>query len=110
MVNVFPPLNTVTDVGQQAIFNCTSDTTIQNWIFTADRDDVSTLSALTIAISCVVQPAFTTDYEVDRPGGSSNKCSLIVKATTLQQAGVYTCSDTAAGPSAALTVTGTRTL
>ena len=100
------PLNAVAEVGQQAIFNCTSDTTLQNWILSTKREDLGTTESKTIVYGCVVQSGFSNHYEVDRPGGNIDTCNLIVKDTTIQQAGIYTCTDIAVGPSAILTVIG----
>lgn len=99
-----PPSNAVAEVGGQAIFNCTSDTTVQSWIFSTNREEYETSTGQTIVAGCIVQTGFTSNYAVDRPGGSNFICNLIVKATTMQQSGVYTCTDTGPGPSAILTV------
>src|SRR6218665_3905938 len=99
-----PPSNAVAEVGGQAIFNCTSDTTVQSWIFSTNREEYETSTGQTIVAGCIVQTGFTSNYAVDRPGGSNFICNLIVKATTMQQSGVYTCLDSGPGPSAILTV------
>ena len=100
------PLNAVAEVGQQAIFNCTSDLPSPNWVLSAKREDLGTTASKTIVYGCVVQTEFTTHYYVDQPGGNINICNLIVNDTTMHQAGIYTCADTVFGPSAILTVTG----
>ena len=101
-----PPSNAVAEVGGQAIFNCTSDTTAQSWIFSTNREEYETSTGQTIVAGCIVQTGFTSDYEVDRPGGTNNVCNLVIRTVSVQQAGVYTCSDDAPGPSAILTVIG----
>ena len=100
------PSNAVAEIGGQAIFNCTSDITVQSWIFSINREEYEANTGQTIVANCVIQTGFTSNYAVDRPGGSNYICNLIVKATSMQQSGVYTCLDSGPGPSAILTVIG----
>ena len=101
-----PPQNTVAEVGGQAIFNCTSDLAVPSWIFSKTREEVVASTGQNIVANCAVLPGFATHYDVDRQGGSNNSCNLIINATTMQQAGVYTCTDIQTGPSAILTTIG----
>src|SRR6218665_472756 len=63
-----PPSNAVAEVGGQTIFNCTSDTTTQSWIFSTSREEYETSTGQTIVTNCIVRTGFSSNYAVDRPG------------------------------------------
>lgn len=85
------PLNAITGIGgNQVIFNCTANNLPTFW--TWSRNGVSTNAQYIASGSCVLEPGRESNYRVDYPAGTTS-CNLIVFDVTLEQAGVYTCSE-----------------
>jgi hypothetical protein len=84
------PLNIALVTGEQGRLDCASDRTADlNWDFHAHDSDVTSV----LVSACVLNPAFTGIYAVERTG--TLECRLIILSASFSRAGLYTCHETA---------------
>lgn len=81
--------NAVAEISGEAIFNCSGTSFLPNWIMS--KDGTST-NQLPIAGSCVVNANVQNHYKPEQTGRPL-VCNLIVFNVTMEQAGVYWCSE-----------------
>lgn len=82
------PLNAVAGVGEDAIFNCSTNRG-PDWIFSKDGTSAGELN---ITTGCSVNPVLRNQYRTEEQGPNFT-CSLLAFNVTMEQAGVYRCTD-----------------
>lgn len=85
------PSNTVAKIGNQVKLNCVADVEIGYWVLS--KNGVPTSALTIVGPGCpAVRSAFVDHYTVEVLGGGTT-CNLIVFNITMEQAGVYRCTE-----------------
>src|SRR6218665_712285 len=97
------PSNTVADIGKQVKLNCVANETIDYWFLSKNGESGS--EEAIVNPGCSIVNNFKDHYAVESLGQGTT-CNLVVFDITLEQAGVYRCSEAQHDLFSILTVIG----
>src|SRR6218665_4146691 len=101
------PANVVAAIGDQVTLGCAGDAQITYWILSKDGNDSGQLTIAGPGCSIVNNSQVVDHYTVESFEGGT-RCNLNIFDITVDQGGVYRCSEGANSLSSIFTVIGKR--